>query len=221
MCSPVKRACLCAENCSFARSFGRRALICCQIAKMETMTASSAVAWTHPGIRCHSAASLHALVSRCSPRLAEFRAFKSQLWLCIEDEAKISAKTAYTTAPRARVEANARLRVADAIDHAHALFVRVLSIACKWRGGQRKTRSGDHAVMIRHWRALVSLQHSMQPCSVEPRAFDADADSCDKFKILILKTAHELIFMLTGARVFFLLACLRYHQVPMPRRESA
>jgi hypothetical protein len=27
--------------------------------------------------------------------------------------------------------------------------------------------------------------------------------------------------MLTGARVFFLLACLRYHQVPMPRRESA
>ena len=58
--------------CSFARSFGRRALICCQIAKMETMTALSAGAWTHPGFRCQSAASLYDLVSCCSARLAEF-----------------------------------------------------------------------------------------------------------------------------------------------------
>jgi hypothetical protein len=82
----------------------------------------------------------------------------------------------------------------DAIDHAQTLYVSACSIACQWRSGRpSKIRN-----MIEHWRALLSLQHS----------FDADARSCTKLKILILKPAMELISVLTGARVFFCwLAC--------------
>ena len=45
----------------------------------------------------------------------------------------------------------------------------------------------------------MSLQHSMQTGAAVPRAFDADARSYAKLKILILKNAKELILMLTGA----------------------
>ena len=97
-------------------------------------------------------------------------------------------------------------RVADAIDDAQSLFVSVCSMACQWLSGrQSKIRFSG---MIEHWRALLSLQHSMQTGAAVPRAFDADARSYAKLKILILKNAKELILMLTGSRVFFWwLAC--------------